>query len=64
LKEQQNLKEKSSGRIFRKSIELKIMKQIIDISIRLNKMRGWTLWMGQPLQKRKKRLHTEQEPEM
>jgi hypothetical protein len=58
LKEQLHLrKEKTSGRIFRKSIELEIAKQTVGTSIRLQKMSNWSLWRGQPPPKRKKRQH-------
>jgi hypothetical protein len=42
------------GRIFRKTVKLVILKQIVRTSIRLQKMSDWTLWRGQPPSKRKK----------
>jgi hypothetical protein len=60
LQKQLFLRKKStSGRIFGKTAELEVMKQIVGTSIRLWKMRDWTLWRGLPPPKRKKRLQTE-----
>jgi hypothetical protein len=36
------------GRIFRKTVELEVAKQIAGISIRLRKISDWTLWRSQP----------------
>jgi hypothetical protein len=44
-------KERTSGRIFRKTAELEGMKQIVRTSIRLWKMSDWALWKGRPLLK-------------
>jgi hypothetical protein len=43
---------------------LKIAKQIVGTTNRMRKMTDCILWMGQPPPKRKKRLNTEQEPDM
>jgi hypothetical protein len=48
-------KEKISGRIFSETVELKVAKQIVGISIRLQKMSEWRLCRGQPPLKQKKR---------
>jgi hypothetical protein len=65
FKEQLHLgSKKVSGRIFRKMIRLGITKQIARSSVRMRKMRDWTLWRGLPPPKGKKRLHSEEEPEM
>jgi hypothetical protein len=52
-----------SGETLKKTLyeisESKIAKQILESSIRMRKMIGWTLWRGRLLPKRKKRLHTE-----
>jgi phage protein D len=50
------------GRIFRKTAELEVAKQIVETSIRLRKMSDWTLWRSRTRLKRKKRQHTEKEP--
>jgi hypothetical protein len=50
---------RTSGRIVWKTIGLEIMKKIAGSSIRIRKMRDWTLWRGEPLLKRKKNLDTE-----
>jgi hypothetical protein len=42
-------------RIFMKTAELEIAKQIVGASIRLRKMSNWTLWRGRPPPERKKR---------
>jgi hypothetical protein len=47
------------GRIIRKATELETAKQMVRTSIRLQKMRDWTLWRGRPPLKRKRRWHTE-----
>jgi hypothetical protein len=61
LKEQLCLlrKERTFGRILRKTIELEIAKQTVKTSIRLWKMSDWTLWRSRPPPKQKKRRHTE-----
>jgi hypothetical protein len=48
-----------SGGIYTKALMLEIVKQAVGISSRLQKVRDWTLWRGQPILKRKMRLHTE-----
>jgi hypothetical protein len=40
--------ERTSSRIFRKTVELKVMKQIVGTSISQQKMSDWKLWRGQP----------------
>jgi hypothetical protein len=52
-------KERASGRIFRKTIELKIAKQTVGNSTRLQKMNVRTLWRGRPPPKRKWRPLTD-----
>jgi hypothetical protein len=47
------------GRIFRKTAELEITKQTVGTSIRLQKIRDWTVWRGWVPPKQKKRWHTE-----
>jgi hypothetical protein len=37
------------GRIFRKTVELEVAKQIVGNPIRLQKMSDWTLWRDVPL---------------
>jgi hypothetical protein len=60
LKEQLCLrKERISGGIFRKTVELEVAKQIVRTFVILRKMSDWALWRGQPPPKPKKRLHTE-----
>jgi hypothetical protein len=55
LKEQLRLREdRTSGRIFRKTAELEIAKQLVGTSTRLWKMSVRALWRGQPPPKRKK----------
>jgi hypothetical protein len=57
LKKQLRLrKERTSGRIFRETVELEFAKQIVGTSIRLRKMWDWTSWKVRSLPKRKKRL--------
>jgi hypothetical protein len=51
--------EKTSGRIFGKTIGTGFVKQIVGPSIKLRKMNVRTLWRDRPPPKRKKRLHTE-----
>jgi hypothetical protein len=46
---------RTSGRIYRKALELEVMKRIAR-SLRIKKMSDWTLWRGRPHPKRKKRL--------
>jgi hypothetical protein len=47
LKEQLCLrKEGTADSILRKTVELKVMKQIVGTSIRLQKVSYWTLWRG------------------
>jgi hypothetical protein len=54
IKEQLHLrKERTSGRIFRKSIELEVRNQTVGTSIGLHKMSDWALWRGQPVPKTK-----------
>jgi hypothetical protein len=43
-------KERPSGRIFRKTVELEIEKRIVGSLTALQEMSGWTLWWGRPLQ--------------
>jgi hypothetical protein len=58
LKEQLHLrKERTSGRIFRKTTELEIAKQTVGTSTRLWKMSVRTLWRGQPLQNKRRGAH-------
>jgi hypothetical protein len=42
-------KEKTFGRIFGKTLELEIEKQIVRSSCGLHEVGDWTLWRGQPL---------------
>jgi hypothetical protein len=57
LKKQLYLRsERTSGRIFKKTIVLEIVKRIAGSSSRLRKVRGWTLWRGRPPPKWKKSL--------
>jgi hypothetical protein len=39
-----------SGRIFRKTVQLEVTKQIVGTSIRLCKVSDGTLWRGRPPQ--------------
>jgi hypothetical protein len=48
--------EKTSGRIFEKTIGLKIANCIVGSSVRLRKIRNWTLWRGWPPVKQKMSL--------
>jgi hypothetical protein len=48
-------KERTSGRILRRTVELEIEKRIVGSSSRLRKVSDWTLWRGRPLPKRKER---------
>jgi hypothetical protein len=49
VKEQLHLRKKrTSGRIFMKTVELEVAKQIVGTSIRLWKMSDLTLWRGRP----------------
>jgi hypothetical protein len=52
-------KEWTCGRIFRKTINMEITKQLVRSFIRLQKRNVRTLWMGRPPPKRKKKLHAE-----
>jgi hypothetical protein len=51
--------ERASGRIFEKTIVPEIVKRIAGYSVRLRRIRDWTLWRGRPLRNGKKRSHTE-----
>jgi hypothetical protein len=50
-------KDRTSGRIFRKTAELKIEKRIVGSSTWLRKVSEWTWWRGRPPPKLKKRRH-------
>jgi hypothetical protein len=52
-------KKRTSGRIFRRTVELEIEKRIVGSSSWLRKVSDWTLWRGGSPRKRKRRLHTE-----
>jgi hypothetical protein len=54
----------TSGGIYMKALVLRIVKRTAGYSVRMRKMRDWTLWSSRPPPKRKNRLHTEEEPEM
>jgi hypothetical protein len=50
LKEQLRLRKKrTSGRIFRKTVELEIEKRIVGSSTGLREVSDWTLWRSRPL---------------
>jgi hypothetical protein len=60
LKKELHLRKKrTSSRIFKKTVELEVTKQIVGTSIRLQNMSVRTLWRGRPPLKQKNRLHTE-----
>jgi hypothetical protein len=48
--------ERTSRRIFGKTIVLEIVKRIAESPIGLRKVRDWTLWRGRPPPKQKKNL--------
>jgi hypothetical protein len=48
-------KERTSGIIVRKTVDLEIEKQIVGSSVGLREVRGWTLRRGRTLPKLKKR---------
>jgi hypothetical protein len=52
-------KERTSGRIFRRIVELEIEKRTVGSSTGLRKVNDWILWRGGPPPKRKRRLLTE-----
>jgi hypothetical protein len=54
----------NSIEVFGKAIGLQFRKRAARSSVMLRNTKNWTLWRGQPPPKRKKRLHTEQEPVM
>jgi hypothetical protein len=65
LKEQLRLGSKRTfNKTVRKTFGLEVTKPAVQFPIGLQKMSDWTLWRGRPPQKRKKRLYTEQEPDM
>jgi hypothetical protein len=60
LKEQQHLgRERTSGRTFKKALMLEIVKQRVELSVRIWKMNVRTLWRGRPPLKLKRRLQTQ-----
>jgi hypothetical protein len=60
LRQQLHLgRKRTSGGIYRKALVLEIVKRIAGSSIRIWKMRDWTLWSVRPPPKRKRKLHTE-----
>jgi hypothetical protein len=46
-------KDRPSGSIFRKTVKLEIKKQIVGSSTGVWEASDWTLWRGQPLQKKR-----------
>jgi hypothetical protein len=44
------------NKIIRKTLVLEIMNRIARSSVRMQKIRDWTLWRGQPPPKQKKSL--------
>jgi hypothetical protein len=48
--------ERTSGRIFKKTIRLEIAKRMTKSSFRIQEIRQWTLWKGWPPLKQKKSL--------
>jgi hypothetical protein len=52
-------KERTFVRIFKKTLELEVAKQIVGTSIRLRKMKEWTLRRGRSPPKRKRKQQTE-----
>jgi hypothetical protein len=56
-------KKRITSMIYRKTIELEIVKRAVGISSRLRRIRNWTLWRGRPPPKRKKKSCTEYEPD-
>jgi hypothetical protein len=51
--------ERTSSGIYRKAFRLEIVKRIAGSSVRLQRMRDWTLGRGWPPPKWKKKLHTQ-----
>jgi hypothetical protein len=47
-------KERTSGRIFRKTVQLEMKKRTVVSSTGLRKVSYWTMWRGRPPPKRKK----------
>jgi hypothetical protein len=52
-------RERISGGIYSNALVLETVKRVAGSSVRIRKMRDWTLWRGQPPPKWKKRLHTQ-----
>jgi hypothetical protein len=64
-REQRRLKGMSKyNDIYWRATGLKFVKRANGMSGELQKVRKWILWRGRPPPKRKKKLHTESEPEM
>jgi hypothetical protein len=57
ISEQPHLKsERTTSKIYRKTVGLEVVKRETEMSARLLKMRNWTLWRGRPPPKWKKSL--------
>jgi hypothetical protein len=50
--------------VYRTTIGMKMVKQVVGTSRRLRKIRKWVLWRGRPPPKRKKECQVEREPVM
>jgi hypothetical protein len=62
IRDLKKLRLESTGNLdttFRKTMRLEITRRIAKSTVGLQKIKGWTLWRGQPPPKQKKRLHME-----